>query len=443
MDMKLTIQPVVFGGVDWTSRAKLGMEPTPTPLERARRRLAELAGAIEDVEWLDVCEVNSPDETGRLVEASRQADLVLALASELLVVKTTARALASVSGVVALTGDENVPYPVFADVYGSLRADGVDAYLALNAADLAGFVRGLRAQKMLAATRALLIGDGYPSHSQVSNPDSPRVVADRLGVEICQRSIDDLRARWESADEDHAREQAEAWLEGANEVADEARRDIVQCAKMYLAMKTLMAETATNALTIDCRTWDLISCEEFGAFYSPCMGLTTLRWEGIPASCEADLCAMLTMCLLRYVSGLPAFLGNIGRVFPERGSVQVGGHAACTVDMEGAGRGLVGYALRDYGGRGGVASYCPIEAGRPVTIARLDKTCRRLSVAVGETIATEQGFEVTVGDVSDFIHRCLTGDHYIVVYGHHLEVISHVAERMGIELLVPRPAPGE
>jgi len=202
-------------------------------------------------------------------------------------------------------------------------------------------------------------------------------------------------------------------------------------------MKQLMEEVDANALTINCRAWDLISCEEFGTFYSPCMGLTHLRWEGYPASCEADICAMLSMCMLTYVSGLPAFLGNIGQVYPERDSVSIGGHAACTVNMDGENDELAGYRLTDYGGRGGMASYYPIEADRAVTIARFDKNLRYLSVAEGQTVATERGFEVRVGDVSDFMHRCLTGDHYVVVYGHHLDVIAAVADRLGVGILSP------
>ena len=438
--MQVRVLPVAFGGVDWTSRAKLGLEPRPRPADLARQRLAELEPAINGVAWAELVEVDEPEQIGALVEAARQADLVLALASELLVVKTAARALAAVSAPVALMGDENRPRPVFADVYGSLTADGCDATLTLDAAELQRLVDALRAQAMLARARVLLIGDGYPSHSQVANPDSPRVVEAALGTQIVQRSVAELRAAWEAADEDEARAQAQAWLEGAREVHESARRDIVRCAEMYLALAAMLEETRADALSIDCRAWDLISCEEFGAFYSPCMGLTTLRWQGVPAACEADLCAALSMCLLNWLTGLPAFLGNIGGIFPERGSVQIGGHAACTVNMAGDGKALEGYVLRDYGGRGGVASYLPIEAGRPVTIARFDKHLRRLSAAAGQTVATQQGFEVAIGDVADFMHRCLTGDHYVIVSGHHLDSVRLVAGRLGVEVLSPRPA---
>ncbi len=435
--MELVLQPVCFEGIDWQSRAKLGMELRPTPLEWARERLPELKAAVTDVQWRDLLVIDAVEEGARLIDAARECDAVVALSTELLVVIETAQALNAVHVPVIIAGRENVPGPFFADVYGALKSDGRDVYLAINAADLQSQVTVLRAQKMLRNTRALVIGEGWPSFSQVGNPDSPRVVEEALGVEIVQRSIDDLRARWESADEDAAAEIARQWLENAAEVDDSARRDIEQCAKMYLAMDALIEETGSNAMTVNCRAWDLISCEEFGAFYSPCMGLTHLRWRGIPAACEADVCALMSMCVLNYVTGAPAFLGNIGQILPEREAVRIGGHAACTVDMEGEGGPLEGYHLRDYGGRGGVASYLPIEAGQPVTIARFDKHFRELSLAAGETNRTEQGFEVALGDVSDFMHRCLVGDHYIVAYGDHVEPISRLCERLGIDALIP------
>ncbi len=436
--MKLTLQPVCFEGIDWQSREKLEMDPRPTPTENARARLPELQEAVEDVRWRDLMVVDAVEEGARVPEAARECDAIVALSTELLVVIETVAALESVNVPVIIAGKENFPGAFFADVYGTLKSGGRDAHLAINAEDLQSQITVLRAEKMLRETRAVVIGEGWPSFSQVGNPGSPRVVEDALGTEIVQRTIEDLRAAWKAADPSTAEEIAAQWLENAARVDDAARRDTVECAKMYMAMDALIEETGANAMTVNCRAWDLISCEEFGAFYSPCMGLTHLRWRGIPAACEADICATMSMALLNYVTGAAAFLGNIGNVYPERNSVRIGGHAACTVDMEGEDVPLEGYRLTDYGGRGGVASYLPIEAGRPVTIARFDRHFRHLSLAAGETERTERGFEVALGDVEDFMHRCLVGDHYIVAYGDHVEPIAGVCERFGIEPLIPR-----
>ena len=36
------------------------------------------------------------------------------------------------------------------------------------------------------------------------------------------------------------------------------------------------------------------------------------------------------------------------------------------------------------------------------------------------------------------MHRCLTGDHYIVVHGHYQAELSLLAGRLGLEILAPR-----
>jgi L-fucose isomerase-like protein len=360
------------------------------------------------------------------------------MASELLVVRRAARMLSAVSAPVIFHGLEDHPTAVFCDIYGALKADGQrQMYMALNLDHLQSLLTAVRTKKQLANTTALLIGDGYPSHSQVSNPTSPRAIEERLGVRIVQRSMQDLREQFGAANESKAKELAQAWLDGAAAVAGPARKDIVETTKVYLAMKAMVEEVGANAFTIDCRMWDLMTCDEFKSFYSPCMGLTQLRFEGMPATCEADLCAMLSMCTLNHLSGLPAFLGNLGKVDREKGSIGIGGHAAATVNMDGTGSTLEGYRLTDYGGRGGVASYCRVEGGDDITIARYDKHLRNLSVAAGKTLPTEQCFEVALADVEDFVCRCVTGDHYIVAYGDHLKEACMLMDMLGINVLVP------
>ena len=440
--MGLRILPVVFGGVDWQSRARLGLDLRPTPREIAESRLPRYREALCGVEWLDLCAIESAEEIGTVIEQAREADVVLALAAELLSVRWAARALSAVRVPVVFIGDEDRPSAVFCDLYGCLKADRCEVHLALNTAQLQTIVTAIGARKRLANTRALLIGYGDPSLSQVANPSSPRIVEEKLGVRIVQRSIGDLMGRFQAAGQAEAQAQAQAWLDGAADVADAARRDIVEVAKVYLAMKGLIDEAGANAFTVDCRAWDLLVCERFGSFISPCMGLTTLRWEGIPAACEADICAMLSMCVLTCVSGLPAFMGNIGKAHRDRGSVQIAGHAACTVNMDGKGDKLEGYRLTDYGGRGGVASYCSVEGGVDITVARFDKNLAHISVVAGATVPTERCFEVVVGDVEDFMDRCIVGDHYAVVHGNHLREVSLLARMLGIGVLTPSQAPG-
>jgi len=126
-----------------------------------------------------------------------------------------------------------------------------------------------------------------------------------------------------------------------------------------------------------------------------------------------------------------------------KGSIGIGGHAAATVNMDGSCGPMSGYRLTDYGGRGGVASYCSVEAGKDITIARFDKNLRNISVAAGATVATERCFEVILDDVEDFVYRCVTGDHYVVALGNHLKEMSMLMAMLDVRVLTPtrnRPA---
>jgi len=436
--MNAMVLPVVFDGIDWTSRAELAMELKPTPTEQGQKRIEFYRKHLNGIELLDLCAIGDLDDVGKLVEAARQADAVVVMASELLVVRRAARMLAAVSVPVVFHGQEDHPTAVFCDIYGCLRADGVkNIYMALDISHLQSLLTAIRAKKRLAQTRTLLIGDGYPSHSQVSNPTSPRVVEERLGVQIVHRSMGDLRKRFDAVNGGKAKALAQTWLDQALSVAEEVHKDVDRCAALYLAMKELIEEAGANAFSIDCRSWDLAMCREFKSFYSPCMGLTQLRYDGIPAACEADICAILSMCVLNYVSGLPAFLGNLGKVDREKGSIGIGGHAAATANMNGTCDKLEGYRLTDYGGRGGVASYCSVEGGDDITIARFDKNLSHISLAAGKTVPTDRCFEVVLDDVEDFVYRCVTGDHYIVVCGDHFKEICILMDMLGVNVLTP------
>lgn len=435
--MSLKVQPVVFMGLKWAHPGhEHGRKWRDEPVIKAQ--LAGYQDELTDVELLDCCTLDGEDEIGRLTEAARHADLVLVVFAELLSVRWAAKALESLDVPVVFHGRENRPSCPLVDLYGYLMADGRDIRLALDLDELKGILRAHGARKMLAETRALVVGDPYPSWSQVANPTSAELVEDRLGVKLIERSIDDLFEESEAADTAAAEQWKQRWLDGATEVTDAAMNDILEIAKVHVALEKMVAAADANALTVECRTWDEETMERYGRFFGPCMSLTTFRWQGIPAACEADLCALLSMTMLSYVSGLPAFMGNIGSVDLAEGWVDVGTHAAATVNMDGVGDELKGYRLDDYGGRGtGLASYVPIPSGQEVTIARLDKNLANLSLAAGANTGTDRYFQVILRDVEDFMHRCLVGDHYAVVLGDHTKEVRLLAELLGLGVLEP------
>ena len=319
--MSLKVQPVVFMGLQWAHPGhEHGRKWRDEPVIEAH--LATYQEELTEVELLEVCWLDGEDEIGRLTEAAREADLVVVIFAELLSVRWAAKALESLQVPVVFHGRENRPSCPLVDLYGYLMADGRDVKLALNLDELRAILRAHNARKMLAETKALIVGDPYPSWSQVANPTNPEMIEERLGVQVIQRSIDDLFAEFEAADTAAADEWKQKWLDGATEVTEAAMNDILEIAKVHVALEKMVAEAGANALTVECRTWDEETIERYGRFFGPCMSLTTFRWRGMPAACEADLCALLSMATLSYVSGLPAFMGNIGLIYIDEGNLE-------------------------------------------------------------------------------------------------------------------------
>ena len=80
--------------------------------------------------------------------------------------------------------------------------------------------------------------------------------------------------------------------------------DMVEAAKVYLAIKDICAKEGADALTIRC--FDMVKALRT----TSCLALALLNDEGIVAGCEGDMQTLLTMVLVRKLCAEPAFMAN-------------------------------------------------------------------------------------------------------------------------------------
>jgi L-fucose isomerase-like protein len=435
--MLAKVQPTVFAGMLWGSPEKEHGH-TRKKLMPLEQMLAPFKDQLKNAEFLDPCVVSDESEISKMIDAAKRADMLLVMHAELLSVRWAVRGIESLDLPVVLCSPRpSSPGAVLTDIYGYLKSQGCDVDIALEFSDIQTKIQAIRTKKRFASSKALVIGDAFPSWTQVANPISPHVVKAKLGMDIIERGIDDLMAEFEEVDGKAAELLANEWMENAEHVTEKAKRDLVGAAKTCLAIKAMVEEESPDLFTIDCRTWDELSMSRFDAFYGPCMTLSTLRFEGIPAACEADICAMLSAGTLSYLSDLPAFVGNVNTVNLKEGWIQIG-HAAAAPNMDGAKAKMEGYTLTDYQNRGcGVASYCAVPEGQDITIARIDRDLENISFATGKSLATDRTFRIVIGNVRDFMKRCLVGDHHAVVYGNHAESVRELAKMLGMGVLEP------
>jgi L-fucose isomerase-like protein len=99
------------------------------------------------------------------------------------------------------------------------------------------------------------------------------------------------------------------------------------------------------------------------------MGFMDLRDEGIPAGCEADLDATLTMMLIQQLFDRPAFQHNPS-VDTEK-NLYFGAHCTCASRMNGCDCEAAPYVLRSHAEAGwGCVPEVLFEPGQSITIAK-------------------------------------------------------------------------
>ena len=86
--------------------------------------------------------------------------------------------------------------------------------------------------------------------------------------------------------------------------ADGGRR--ARSRRVSFALKAIIKAEGADAIMMNC----LPGPRKPHKHVPPCMGFMTLRDEGIPAGCQSDLNATLTMMLVQELFGLPGFQQN-------------------------------------------------------------------------------------------------------------------------------------
>lgn len=204
-------------------------------------------------------------------------------------------------------------------------------------------------------------------------------------------------------------------------------REIQKALKIYVALKKLIARHGLNALTIRC--FDLIKSVGTTA----CLSLSLLNNEGFVAGCEGDLSTLITMAILKELSGGPVFMGNISWV--EGDEILI---SHCTIALKMTNK----YELDTHFESGigvGVAGHVPNNT--LVTIARLDPLTYTLRIAKGKIIngtpssprhcRTQLKIRVSEGIISRILEDP-TGNHCALVPEDLETELRYVAEILGV-----------
>lgn len=259
-----------------------------------------------------------------------------------------------------------------------------------------------------------------------------RLLEDKFGLTVKHIDLLTLYQEFQEFPPTIAQEEAKQILGGVGELKEPSFETLVEATKLYLAIRKIAEREHLNALTIKC--FEMLPVVD----NTMCLALSKLNDEGIVAGCEGDINAALSMLLLNYLTGRPAWMANPVSINYERNTLTL---AHCTVPMK-----LISdsgkIALRSHFESGrGVAVQGPMAKGE-VTMARpggpkLD----RMMVLSGEVVDADMGYghmcrtqaEVKLrGSVADFVDKSV-GNHLALAPGDVLEKLIEVCALLQIE----------
>ena len=344
-------------------------------------------------------------------------------------------------------GDYGLPLVVFGGEFyvtprrieaaGYWKQRGVTVHIPLTWDELKNQLTLLAAKHRIRNTRALLIGSRYNTPYVITSSFDDDTAMRVLGVEILSCSTHRYLENHSSIEASKTSSLAKEWGEEALRIVEPTDKDLEKSARFYLTIKHLIKENRAGAVALNC----LPLVEEIQG--TPCMALVKMNDEGIPAACEGDLTALMTMVFMERLANRSVFMGNIIYANPIENIIEIN-HCVLPRCMKGYDQSKKAYVLRDYHGRGiGVsASYEP-ELDETVTIVRFSTDLKEIVFLTGRLLDFGEDYcrsnlRVQVPDVGSFIREA-RGNHHILVYGDHTKGIMALCETFGI---TPLPVSG-
>lgn len=196
------------------------------------------------------------------------------------------------------------------------------------------------------------------------------------------------------------------------------KNEIQKAMDISSALDAIVSKYNLKGLTIRC--FDLLkSIKNTG-----CLGLAHLNEKGIIGTCEGDVMAMLSMCILHELTGKSSFQANPSRIDPIENEI-VFAHCTIPFDM------VEEYTLDTHFESGiGVAVKGKLKETR-ITVFRLSSDLKRYYLSQGSILENMNESNLCRTQIrvkmDDSVESLLThpcGNHHIIVYGEHKGLVE-------------------
>ena len=162
---------------------------------------------------------------------------------------------------------------------------------------------------------------GEPSDWLIASNVDRNFLKQKFNIDFVDIPLDTLFRRFSLID-DNMVEFLATDFQAVTSRGETTERDLLDSLKIYLAINQICQENNCTCATVRC--FSII--EKLKA--TGCLALALLNDEGIDAACEGDLQSLLSMILVRRVTGMPSFMANPSAMSKENHTTTF---AHCTV----------------------------------------------------------------------------------------------------------------
>jgi len=297
-------------------------------------------------------------------------------------------------------------------------------------------VRLMRAPAWLKQTRVLIVGAPQGTAAACSAEE----VKKRLGAELVPVSNDRVMEVFKAVDPKAAEAEAsEYWLSKARRIVEPSRQEIVDSARLYLAMKDLMIKERARA----------VASSHCMGTPRGCLTFSKLNDQGLVGACEGDMDSTLTMLIFAYAFGVPGFISDPVPDIAKNALIHF--HCTSATKMDGPGGKRLPFTIRNQtDSKGGVSLEVQQRIGQEVTCAKLVGLDTML-ISPGKIIETstsplacrtqfttrvpdarrmflDWGAGVIQGGVMTLLHR-------VVFYGDYMQQVQELGDLMGLKVV--------
>jgi hypothetical protein len=231
---------------------------------------------------------------------------------------------------------------------------------------------------------------------------------------------------------------ANAYSRNAKKVIQPTKTDILDAARTYFALKRIIEAEQADAVMMDC----LPGLQIPRKHPPPCMGFMSLRDEGIPAGCQADLNPTLTLMLVQQLFGKPGFQQNASMETEK--NHYFGAHCTCPSKLDGPNSHAAPYILMSHAEAGwGCVPRVLWRKGQEVTMALyLSGEKHQTLIYSGKVVGCPDipptggcrtNVELTIDEVEDVCN--VKGMHQIIFYGNHAKQLRAFCQLYGINVV--------